>query len=132
MKYIRILIFIGSLSILYAEEFKDKYLKCTLMEADFNEVSERKAQAIGEFEQDLIITKTLIKYSGSIFDIPYDHTNDKTDIYSCNQFLECNAYYRDNKFYFFYGDKKSKYKVYSCRKDTLYEEVETKIKLKMK
>lgn len=65
---------------LFAEDFKDEHLKCTLVSKDASSVSQREAEGLNEYKIDILITKTTLKANNEIF--KYKETNNMDDIYS--------------------------------------------------
>ncbi len=97
---------------LFAEDFKDKHFKCTLIEKNGEYISERQAESLNKFKKDVFVSKTKLKLGYETFE--YKDT-DNYDIYS--QHLFSDDY---NYAYIDYGNFLHIKRVVT----TIYEEVE--------
>lgn len=79
MKKIILILTMGLTIYLFAKDFKDKHLKCTLVSKDASSVSQREAEGLNEYKMDILITKTTLKANTEIF--KYKETNNMDDIY---------------------------------------------------
>ena len=71
-----ILSLIVGLSLLYSsEDFKDLHLKCTLKSKGFNNITERQAESLDEYNIDVLVTKIDLKVGNTkfIFEKIYDY-----------------------------------------------------------
>ena len=68
---------------LFAEDFKDKHFKCTLIEKNGEYISERQAESLNKFKKDVFVSKTKLELGYETFE--YKDT-DNYDIYSQHKF----------------------------------------------
>lgn len=117
------------------QNFEKRYLKCTLIQEDCNDISLRMAKTKNKFDKDLILLETEINFypnskgyapstyefkcSGSNVDIYSDYSKTKAFLNEKNQFILYNPYYSIK-------DKESLF-IYQCREATFFEKMKMKI-----
>ena len=69
-----------SLSLYSSENFEDKHFKCTLESKGYENITERQAESLNEFNIDVLITKTDLKIGRKTF--KFEKVEDGKDIYS--------------------------------------------------
>lgn len=81
MKKVFLSLTVGLLLSLYSSEnFEDKHFKCTLGSKGYEDITERQAESLNEFNIDVLITKTDLKIGYKTF--KFEKVEDGIDIYS--------------------------------------------------